>query len=325
MPLTSLTVICDFHYDSIGRWDMWGKIMEMLVVRAHAALRQSLRDDQVRERGKIRFQPNMKINWTVNIFIRKYKNWSIYHCGITKGKSTALSWVHVELIPLCELTWPMMFSWLYQPYYTCPYWTFSALFLPALTEMKSTLLRCPIHVAKWRGWSLSHSLPLSLTEWLTFCQNHFLSLPGMTTCSLWDSSVSSMDFQLFLWMLWGFSSFPKECFCSPVCLWHSHEVFRRWSGHRSLSWNSSILFLLLLFFPLQSRKTWKLWNHMSHGHGHIGKHGKHPEGLRNAEGMHQYRINFNKYHPRYLGKVSMGHCYLKRNQRFCLTVNLGKL
>ena len=53
---------------------MWGKIMEMLMVRAHAALRQSLRDDQVREMGKIRFQPNMKINLTVNIFIRKYKN-----------------------------------------------------------------------------------------------------------------------------------------------------------------------------------------------------------------------------------------------------------
>lgn len=64
---------------------------------------------------------------------------------------------------------------------------------------------------------------------------------------------------------------------------------------------------------------------MSHGHGHIGKYRKYPGGLRNAGTMHHYRINFDKYLSRYLGKVSMGHRYLKRNQSFCLTVNLGKL
>lgn len=43
---------------------------------------------------------------------------------------------------------------------------------------------------------------------------------------------------------------------------------------------------------------------MSHGHGRIGKHRKHPGGRGNAGGMHHHRINFDKYHPGYFGKVS---------------------
>lgn len=36
-----------------------------------------------------------------------------------------------------------------------------------------------------------------------------------------------------------------------------------------------------------------------------GKHRKHPGGRGNAGGMHHHRINFDKYHPGYFGKV----CY----------------
>lgn len=36
----------------------------------------------------------------------------------------------------------------------------------------------------------------------------------------------------------------------------------------------------------------------------IGKHRKHPGGRGNAGGMHHHRINFDKYHPGYFGKVS---------------------
>uniref|UniRef100_A0A8D2CRB7 Large ribosomal subunit protein uL15 n=1 Tax=Sciurus vulgaris TaxID=55149 RepID=A0A8D2CRB7_SCIVU len=41
------------------------------------------------------------------------------------------------------------------------------------------------------------------------------------------------------------------------------------------------------------RKTRKLRGHMSHGHGRIGKHRKHPGGRGNAGGMHheQTRVN----------------------------------
>lgn len=35
-----------------------------------------------------------------------------------------------------------------------------------------------------------------------------------------------------------------------------------------------------------------------------GKHRKHPGGRGNAGGMHHHRINFDKYHPGYFGKVS---------------------
>uniref|UniRef100_A0A4X2LF97 Large ribosomal subunit protein uL15 n=1 Tax=Vombatus ursinus TaxID=29139 RepID=A0A4X2LF97_VOMUR len=77
--------------------------------------------------------------------------------------------------------------------------------------------------------------------------------------------------------------------------------------------------------PSRLRKTGKLRRHISHGHRHTGKHQKHPGDLSNAEGLHHYRINFNKYHPGYSGKVVMRHYHLKKNQSYCLTVNLDKL
>ncbi|KAK7802025.1 hypothetical protein U0070_022547 [Myodes glareolus] len=56
--------------------------------------------------------------------------------------------------------------------------------------------------------------------------------------------------------------------------------------------------------PFRLRKTRKLRGHVSHSHGRIGKHRK---------------------HPGYFGKVGMRHYHLKRNQSFCPTVNLDKL
>ncbi|KAH0513026.1 60S ribosomal protein L27a [Microtus ochrogaster] len=54
--------------------------------------------------------------------------------------------------------------------------------------------------------------------------------------------------------------------------------------------------------PSRLRKTRKLRGHVSHGHGRIGKHRKHPGGHGNSGGMHHHRINFDKYHPGYFGK-----------------------
>ncbi|KAL8524024.1 hypothetical protein ACS0TY_013836 [Phlomoides rotata] len=45
------------------------------------------------------------------------------------------------------------------------------------------------------------------------------------------------------------------------------------------------------------KKHRKKRGHMSAGHGHIGKHRKHPRGRGNAGGMHHYRILFDKNHP----------------------------
>ncbi|ELK11531.1 60S ribosomal protein L27a [Pteropus alecto] len=41
--------------------------------------------------------------------------------------------------------------------------------------------------------------------------------------------------------------------------------------------------------------------------------------------MQHHRINFDKYHLGFFGKVDMRHYNLKRNQSFCPTVNLDKL
>ncbi|GAB0092062.1 zinc transporter 1 [Sergentomyia squamirostris] len=73
------------------------------------------------------------------------------------------------------------------------------------------------------------------------------------------------------------------------------------------------------------RKTRKLRGHVSHGHGRIGKHRKHPGGRGNAGGMHHHRINFDKYHPGYFGKVGMRVFHMRRNQSHCPTINLDKL
>uniref|UniRef100_A0A914YGI3 Large ribosomal subunit protein uL15 n=1 Tax=Panagrolaimus superbus TaxID=310955 RepID=A0A914YGI3_9BILA len=73
------------------------------------------------------------------------------------------------------------------------------------------------------------------------------------------------------------------------------------------------------------RKCRKLRGHVSHGHGRVGKHRKHPGGRGNAGGMHHHRINFDKYHPGYFGKVGMRNFHVRANQLYCPTVNLDKL
>ncbi|XP_011499915.1 PREDICTED: 60S ribosomal protein L27a [Ceratosolen solmsi marchali] len=73
------------------------------------------------------------------------------------------------------------------------------------------------------------------------------------------------------------------------------------------------------------KKTRKLRGHVSHGHGRIGKHRKHPGGRGNAGGMHHHRINFDKYHPGYFGKLGMRNYHLRKNTKWCPALNLDKL
>jgi len=75
----------------------------------------------------------------------------------------------------------------------------------------------------------------------------------------------------------------------------------------------------------RNKKTRKLRGHVSHGHGRIGKHRKHPGGRGNAGGQHHHRINFDKYHPGYFGKVGMRNFHVRQNQNWCPTLNLDKL
>merc|ERR1712233_140556 len=75
------------------------------------------------------------------------------------------------------------------------------------------------------------------------------------------------------------------------------------------------------------KKTRKLRGHVSHGHGRIGKHRKHPGGRGNAGGQHHHRINFDKYHPGYFGKVGMRnfHVHPNNSNLYQPGVNLDKL
>merc|ERR1712205_192812 len=73
------------------------------------------------------------------------------------------------------------------------------------------------------------------------------------------------------------------------------------------------------------KKTRKHRGHVSHGHGRIGKHRKHPGGRGNAGGQHHHRIIMDKYHPGYFGKVGMRHFHYTKNMYHCPTVNLDRL
>merc|ERR1712083_448163 len=78
---------------------------------------------------------------------------------------------------------------------------------------------------------------------------------------------------------------------------------------------------------IKAKKTRKLRGHVSHGHGRIGKHRKHPGGRGNAGGQHHHRINFDKYHPGYFGKVGMRnfHVHPNNSNLYQPGINLDKL
>ncbi|XP_006782773.2 60S ribosomal protein L27a [Neolamprologus brichardi] len=67
------------------------------------------------------------------------------------------------------------------------------------------------------------------------------------------------------------------------------------SRTKSRSFRIPFLFQLASKMPTKKSKTRKLRGHVSHGHGRVGKHRKHPGGRGNAGGMHHHRINFDKY------------------------------
>ncbi len=77
--------------------------------------------------------------------------------------------------------------------------------------------------------------------------------------------------------------------------------------------------------PKNCKKTRKLRGHVSHGHGRVGKHRKHPGGRGLAGGEHHHRIMMFKYHPTYFGKCGMRHLHLKKNTVWTPTINVDKL
>ena len=81
----------------------------------------------------------------------------------------------------------------------------------------------------------------------------------------------------------------------------------------------------MYFTRVGFKKTRKLRGHVSMGHGRVGKHRKHPHGRGNAGGQHHMRINFDKYHPGYFGKVGMRYFHKTMNKFHCPVVNVEKI
>ncbi|KZZ93719.1 60S ribosomal protein L27a [Moelleriella libera RCEF 2490] len=84
--------------------------------------------------------------------------------------------------------------------------------------------------------------------------------------------------------------------------------------------------------PTRTSKTRKLRGHVSHGHGRVGKHRKHPGGRGLAGGQHHHRTNMDKvraiatqYHPGYFGKVGMRYYHKQQNHFWKPVINLDKL
>jgi large subunit ribosomal protein L27Ae len=57
----------------------------------------------------------------------------------------------------------------------------------------------------------------------------------------------------------------------------------------------------------------------------VGKHRKHPGGRGNAGGQHHHRILFDKYHPRYFGKVGMRHFHKTKQNTQISSINIDKI
>ena len=89
--------------------------------------------------------------------------------------------------------------------------------------------------------------------------------------------------------------------------------------------NFQIFNLLKMKAGNRQKKCRKMRGHVSHGHGRIGKHRKHPGGRGMAGGQHHHRILMDKFHPGYFGKVGMRNFHLKKNPRHCPTVNIDQL
>ncbi|RCI13321.1 60s ribosomal protein [Ophiocordyceps polyrhachis-furcata BCC 54312] len=77
--------------------------------------------------------------------------------------------------------------------------------------------------------------------------------------------------------------------------------------------------------PTRTSKTRKLRGHVSHGHGRVGKHRKHPGGRGLAGGQHHHRTNMDKYHPGFFGKVGMRYFHKQQNHFWKPVINLDKL
>ncbi|KAI5187945.1 large subunit ribosomal protein L27Ae [Nematocida homosporus] len=73
------------------------------------------------------------------------------------------------------------------------------------------------------------------------------------------------------------------------------------------------------------KKCRKLRGHVSHGHGRVGKHRKHPGGRGKAGGLTHHRTLFERYHPDYFGKRGMCVFFERKNKQYMPIISVDKL
>ncbi|KAI0977995.1 hypothetical protein GJ496_005018 [Pomphorhynchus laevis] len=73
------------------------------------------------------------------------------------------------------------------------------------------------------------------------------------------------------------------------------------------------------------KKTRKLRGHVSHGHGRVGKHRKHPGGRGNAGALTHHRTYFDRFHPGYISKLGMRRIHMLKNHFWCPAINTNVL
>ncbi|OAG31242.1 large subunit ribosomal protein L27Ae [Nematocida displodere] len=75
----------------------------------------------------------------------------------------------------------------------------------------------------------------------------------------------------------------------------------------------------------REKKTRKLRGHVSHGHGRVGKHRKHPGGRGKCGGMTHHRTLFERYHPDFFGKTGMKIFFDAKNRKYTPYITVDKV
>ncbi|KAI5171552.1 large subunit ribosomal protein L27Ae [Nematocida sp. LUAm3] len=73
------------------------------------------------------------------------------------------------------------------------------------------------------------------------------------------------------------------------------------------------------------KKCRKLRGHVSHGHGRVGKHRKHPGGRGKCGGLTHHRTLFERFHPDFFGKRGMRDFHKNANMKYMPSISVSKL
>jgi len=76
---------------------------------------------------------------------------------------------------------------------------------------------------------------------------------------------------------------------------------------------------------VKQKKSRKLRGNVSHGHGRVGKHRKHPGGRGKCGGLTHHRTLFERFHPDHFGKRGMKVFFRRENKRYMPYTSVDKI